>query len=611
MEDTIIGLQTKQPLFPRGNSDPQVDLPIREGRYFSADSIPFEKKKRFRISKIKKSVRSLSAGENANQFMSPLSFENIDLKNTPLSSLRSCSEYNRVNSGQLISHIVENEVRNSFWSALFHWNATNSPAAKSTKKKQKVRFMTKDAEEQKFLVEKLRFNEANLMEDEDYNYRLAKHQHSKTPTCFSALVPTNNFSSSFFSFSTSSSSKSAVSNSSSDYSIFHESTVAFDYLFGIKVTGTNDLPMEIELKTLKEPEYFTTYHPGETVLNVVQDRVAPIETLGIRRVTSFRTLERIDQSDLQEDQHIIQVLETNEETLIEFDWRNLDSWRSYLFHYYTVIVHTLRSKFDQLDNNQLEHDAFYECIRLQPFSSGAYLRGMLLAGLSSMVFQCYNLVTWPDIHRPVTGFQSGLQWGLYFLLFIQIIINICQFPFRMHIHYQCWEASRAVEVDNAILMIRNMISSDSWFLNKILGHILDGIAIWNLLFTEIYLRCYSVPNSDPIRSLVVSLCATNLLTFVCRVVVATAYSISSHDPQIISEARRRGLSKWDLEVLPTFVFSCPEEVTTNDCAICLCCFDIGEMLISLPCDKKHSFHANCIRQWLQRQNSCPLCQRMV
>jgi hypothetical protein len=84
-----------------------------------------------------------------------------------------------------------------------------------------------------------------------------------------------------------------------------------------------------------------------------------------------------------------------------------------------------------------------------------------------------------------------------------------------------------------------------------------------------------------------------------------------HDPHVLREARRRGLSRLDLDVLPTFFFCRRGEVNNPDCSICLGTFEMGEMLISLPCDQKHSFHAVCIRQWLQRQNSCPLCQKLV
>jgi hypothetical protein len=84
-----------------------------------------------------------------------------------------------------------------------------------------------------------------------------------------------------------------------------------------------------------------------------------------------------------------------------------------------------------------------------------------------------------------------------------------------------------------------------------------------------------------------------------------------HDPDVLRDARRRGLSKWDIDTLPSFVFSCCEDVNNADCCICLGTFELGEMLTCLPCDEKHSFHGGCIRQWLERQNSCPLCQRMV
>ena len=238
---------------------------------------------------------------------------------------------------------------------------------------------------------------------------------------------------------------------------------------------------------------------------------------------------------------------------------------------------------------------------------------MLLAGLSSTVFQIYNLSCWPtaDEMRSVSvlGYGHAIEMFLYINLLIQVLFNVIQLPFRLRIHFLCWESSRAVEVDAAITIIRSMLQSESWLVNKALGKILDGLMIFNLIITEVYLWCSS--RTDPLRGLMISLAATNMLTIVARVLVATIFSFSMHDPQVLSEARRRGLSKWDLDVLPTFVYSKAEEVNNSDCPICLCGFEMGEMLISLPCDAKHSFHASCIRQWLQRQNSCPLCQKLV
>ena len=31
----------------------------------------------------------------------------------------------------------------------------------------------------------------------------------------------------------------------------------------------------------------------------------------------------------------------------------------------------------------------------------------------------------------------------------------------------------------------------------------------------------------------------------------------------------------------------------------------------MPCHIKHIFHGNCIRDWLNRQNSCPLCKQKL
>lgn len=48
----------------------------------------------------------------------------------------------------------------------------------------------------------------------------------------------------------------------------------------------------------------------------------------------------------------------------------------------------------------------------------------------------------------------------------------------------------------------------------------------------------------------------------------------------------------------------------NDiCAICLCDFEVGEVLTLLPCGGRHGFHTDCITPWLtERSCLCPLCK---
>jgi hypothetical protein len=45
------------------------------------------------------------------------------------------------------------------------------------------------------------------------------------------------------------------------------------------------------------------------------------------------------------------------------------------------------------------------------------------------------------------------------------------------------------------------------------------------------------------------------------------------------------------------------------CVICLCAYEPGEMVRTLPC--KHHFHAQCIDEWLQLDKSCALCKQDV
>lgn len=288
----------------------------------------------------------------------------------------------------------------------------------------------------------------------------------------------------------------------------------------------------------------------------------------------------------------------------------------------TQLFHSLLAfsqRFTQISRRHFVGPAdenFYETIRIQPFASGAYLRGLLAAGFCSLFFNGYSLALWPDFtgedEEEFTVQQKRTLWLLYLWLVVQFSLNVIQLPARVTLHVRCWESSRATEVEAAINHIRQMVLSDIWIFNRVVGKLQDFISVVGMVCAEVYMWI-TPASSDPLRSLVVSLCATNLLALTVRIIVTSAFSVSLHDPQVLADARRRGLSRWDMDVLPTFVFTSLAEIANGECAcpICLGDFTMGDMLLSLPCDRKHSFHASCIRTWLQRQNSCPLCQKMV
>ncbi|PWA61823.1 Zinc finger, RING/FYVE/PHD-type [Artemisia annua] len=65
-----------------------------------------------------------------------------------------------------------------------------------------------------------------------------------------------------------------------------------------------------------------------------------------------------------------------------------------------------------------------------------------------------------------------------------------------------------------------------------------------------------------------------------------------------------GFTATQLSDLPLTKYCKDEEGV--DCAICICELEENEMVPVLAC--KHKFHENCIKQWLERQNLCPLCK---
>ena len=591
-------------------------------------------------------VRSLSAGDTPNPLMNPLNFENIDLLNTPLSSLRSCSEYtryslhNRYSAPPRVDPEEEDGTSASYYGYFLSFFYTPS------KPKNRVRFR-ESGEDQVFLIERMRFNEANLIEGEDYNYRSDstpnRQRISSSSSVFGMFFgsggdgdgagagagasPTRGMGAD--ERRSSKDSRRSISNDStcctkkkpkrrarhrqgSGVSLMDESLHTLEFIFGFG-SRTKDLPMEIELREFSPPQIITFY-PEDSRGNIGLDtfHVPPGEARSLRRVTSLGMIERVRSDSLDSSSYLSSSRPSSPRPVApaRLDvWRR-ETWRPYLeqqaFEWQAYVRFNYAFQFRS-------DDLFYENLRIQPFSSGTYMRAMLVSGFCATLFNVYNVVSWPKVHGTVattpTMIHVVVENILFTTLIMQTLVNLLQLPLRLYVHFQCWDTSRVIEVDRAISIIRSMLVSDSWLMNRMLGFCLDVSSIAILVLTESYL--WLSTSNDLLRPLVISLGATNLMTIVMRVVVATVFALSMHDPQVLSEARRRGLSKWDLAVLPTFVFSSNEDVNNMECSICLGTFERGEMLTSLPCDKKHSFHSACIRQWLERQNSCPLCQKMV
>jgi hypothetical protein len=275
---------------------------------------------------------------------------------------------------------------------------------------------------------------------------------------------------------------------------------------------------------------------------------------------------------------------------------------------------------------------------------------MLAAGSNNFLFHTYTLLFLPAEIKPFWAANTN-DWFdferiMVTLLVLQVVLNMMVAPVRLFLHYECWQTTRAYDTDRASHALQELIHTNLWLLNRMLCWSLDLLAIIVMVLGEIYLyrNTQSSPLScifaslssstaaeaavaaaaatagrvpqydkDPLASLIVEMCATNMLSFVLRSMVGLLYYLSIADPDVLNGKRRRkgGLSNFDLNLMPTFVFTDSDEVVNNECSICLTNFEMGEMLISLPCHQRHSFHANCIREWLQHDAKCPLCQKGI
>ena len=54
-----------------------------------------------------------------------------------------------------------------------------------------------------------------------------------------------------------------------------------------------------------------------------------------------------------------------------------------------------------------------------------------------------------------------------------------------------------------------------------------------------------------------------------------------------------------------------QEDSNKQCTICFENYAEGEEVVTLPCDTRHMFHDNCIKEWLKQKDTCPLCKTPV
>ncbi|MGH0140365.1 UNVERIFIED_CONTAM: hypothetical protein FKN15_042106 [Acipenser sinensis] len=75
----------------------------------------------------------------------------------------------------------------------------------------------------------------------------------------------------------------------------------------------------------------------------------------------------------------------------------------------------------------------------------------------------------------------------------------------------------------------------------------------------------------------------------------------------LGEAKPRGLTKADIEQLPSYRFNQENHQSEQTlCVVCFSDFESRQLLRVLPCN--HEFHAKCVDKWLKSNRTCPICR---
>ena len=117
-------------------------------------------------------------------------------------------------------------------------------------------------------------------------------------------------------------------------------------------------------------------------------------------------------------------------------------------------------------------------------------------------------------------------------------------------------------------------------------------------------------DSDLVVILAALLCA--LICVLGLVAVARCAWLRRFSSGGNSTPANKGLKKKILNSLPKFAYSADQhaERLSDDCAICLSEFLVGEEIRVLP-QCGHGFHVSCIDTWLGSHSSCPSCRQIL
>lgn len=265
---------------------------------------------------------------------------------------------------------------------------------------------------------------------------------------------------------------------------------------------------------------------------------------------------------------------------------------------------------------------FEAVFEMHPFAAAAFLRAFISCSFGLTFFHIHSLMAWPMELDPATQhWPRAKEW-----LILQIVLLLIQTPIRMALQRKLHSVSVAADTQEAARRLRVIFLSPVWSWNKSVGYCIKAaslMGLWVLSYSGVLWHGLDEAQAAALtieESHLISICSSSLLITMMRICLALSllYFVQLAQPQPTSDAKKQGLSAGTIQHLRRVVWHPPSPnvrdpnpCPTTQCTVCLAEYEDGDVLIVLPCDRRHNFHKSCIEPWLQRMNTCPLCQSGV
>lgn len=272
-------------------------------------------------------------------------------------------------------------------------------------------------------------------------------------------------------------------------------------------------------------------------------------------------------------------------------------------------------QFELTDNDTHLFDNVYNA---HPFAGAAFLRAFIACSFGLLLFHIHSFLSWPAsdvfLNEGQTTDWLSLEYVTRKWLLLQVVVLTLQIPLRMEVQRALFRVSLARDTADATMRFKTVIASSVWKTNRNFGRVSFLLEIFGVGLLWWQGMCWP-KDYDTMIELdvqILSINSSNLLVFLMRAIllVSLLYFVQISVPA--RSQQRRGLSSGTISRLRKITYRASSATDSlTQCAVCLEVYEEGDFLMVLPCDVRHNFHSMCIEPWLQRMNTCPLCQRGV